>query len=544
MTAACPRTAILCKLCSKPDSSVYLIDIPHTLELAQESFPLSLSHLISRILSSEPLEKPNSGTQPKSQKAKDNAVYASGEDELSREAEEHFRSYLGDALERLKVAWTKQDWCHDRLRFEDCTDTRFRNVDNKTFSLDAKKLPRDDAACDEKSTRAASTIPCDQVVDSGETPEKETETTRKPGNDNPDHSQKKRKNTKRGYKYALHTIGPPDKQNTAPSLGSPALDFSEKRRSSLTRTLASTKRGIREQYQYFRMSNDEAIFCRNASDQSVELIFNIPVNLRETFDLEETVQPENEETVWSANYRIPPKSTLLCGNIAHTRRTFIAKAPQFELIILDPPWPNRSATRKNSYSTCYDSRSIRDLLSSLPLKGKLATGGTIAIWVTNKRAFRDMIVGEGGLFDEWGVQFYEELTWLKVTRHGEPVYSLSPQTMDAWSRKPWECLLVGRRNIDSSPNTKAELKKRTIVAVPDFHSRKPNLRELFPKEAEGEVLEIFARNLTAGWWAWGNEVLKFQAEECWEDECTESSLREDRSGACSVSRKLNLSCGE
>jgi N6-adenosine-specific RNA methylase IME4 len=60
---------------------------------------------------------------------------------------------------------------------------------------------------------------------------------------------------------------------------------------------------------------------------------------------------------------------------------------------------------------------------------------------------------------------------------------------------------------------------KVIVSVPDVHSRKPNLRGLF----EGllperyEALEVFARNLTAGWWAWGDEVLLFQRRECWVD---------------------------
>jgi N6-adenosine-specific RNA methylase IME4 len=49
------------------------------------------------------------------------------------------------------------------------------------------------------------------------------------------------------------------------------------------------------------------------------------------------------------------------------------------------------------------------------------------------------------------------------------------------------------------------------------HSRKPNLRGLFEEllPERYEALEVFARNLTAGWWAWGDEVLLFQKRECW-----------------------------
>ena len=29
------------------------------------------------------------------------------------------------------------------------------------------------------------------------------------------------------------------------------------------------------------------------------------------------------------------------------------------------------------------------------------------------------------------------------------------------------------------------------------------------------ALEIFARNLTAGWWSWGDEVLEYQKKKYW-----------------------------
>jgi N6-adenosine-specific RNA methylase IME4 len=64
------------------------------------------------------------------------------------------------------------------------------------------------------------------------------------------------------------------------------------------------------------------------------------------------------------------------------------------------------------------------------------------------------------------------------------------------------------------------VKRKVIIGVPDLHSRKPNLKKLLEdmmgtREDEYEALEIFARNLIAGWWSWGNEVLKFQSPEHW-----------------------------
>jgi N6-adenosine-specific RNA methylase IME4 len=137
------------------------------------------------------------------------------------------------------------------------------------------------------------------------------------------------------------------------------------------------------------------------------------------------------------------------------------------------------------------------------------------VWVTNAGRFADLLTRpRDGVFEgEWDVEMVGEWTWLKVTKAGEPVVGVD----SAW-RKPWERLLIARKRGEGG----GAVKSKVIVSVPDVHSRKPNLRGLV--EGLGllperyEALEGFARNLTAGWWAWGDEVLLFQRRECWVDE--------------------------
>lgn len=210
--------------------------------------------------------------------------------------------------------------------------------------------------------------------------------------------------------------------------------------------------------------------------------------------------------------RMPPNSTLLCGDIATTRDTLNSSAPRFDLVILDPPWPNRSAQRKKSYEISYGSSDIQELLSSIPIRDHLADQGLIGLWITNKHAFRELVLEPGGLFDAWGVTLLEEWIWLKITAAGEPICAL-----DSVWRKPYEILLVGKRMAQHSK----DVKRRVLIGVPDLHSRKPNLKPLFNQiiSKKGyQALEIFARNMAAGWWAWGNEALKFQMDECWTNE--------------------------
>jgi N6-adenosine-specific RNA methylase IME4 len=224
--------------------------------------------------------------------------------------------------------------------------------------------------------------------------------------------------------------------------------------------------------------------------------------------------PEPRTIAAGGDYKllqIPSNSTVLCGDITSTRDIFATQAPKFDLIILDPPWPNRSARRKKSYGISYGNREIKELLNSVPIANHLAEDGLVGIWITNKPAFRQVVLGEDGHFERWGVGLVEEWIWLKVTSSGEPISELGSM----W-RKPYEILLVGRKGAPSGEG----VIRRILVGVPDLHSRKPNLKGLFEHVMEKEryeALEVFARNLTAGWWAWGDEALKFQSAEYWID---------------------------
>jgi N6-adenosine-specific RNA methylase IME4 len=143
----------------------------------------------------------------------------------------------------------------------------------------------------------------------------------------------------------------------------------------------------------------------------------------------------------------------------------------------------------------------------------------VGIWITNKPSIRDLVVGENGIFDCWGIEFVEEWIWLKTTVHGEPVTPL-----DGIWRKPYEMLLLGRRRQknkhrpdDRTPSL--DIKRRVILGVPDLHSRKPCLKILIEpmmvKPTDYRALEVFARHLVAGWWSWGDECIKFNWDSYW-----------------------------
>jgi N6-adenosine-specific RNA methylase IME4 len=225
-----------------------------------------------------------------------------------------------------------------------------------------------------------------------------------------------------------------------------------------------------------------------------------------------TVAPDADADADEVAETLPvSNATPLHGSIHQLRQVFIDTAPAFRLVVLDPPWPNRSAKRRtDKYATTPNLAEMRSLLTSIPVSAHLANDGLVAVWITNKASIPDLLTSPTGVFASWGVELVAEWTWLKIAATGEPLYDVE----SAW-RKPWEKLLIAKRiGVPAPP----ELKSKTIVAAPDVHSRKPNLRGIFAHslgQQDYAGLEIFARNLTAGWWSWGDQVFCFQGQQHW-----------------------------
>ena len=238
----------------------------------------------------------------------------------------------------------------------------------------------------------------------------------------------------------------------------------------------------------------------------------------------------------SPTYLLPPLSSFMLSNInSESIETFSQSAysmlpkrsksagpGQFDFVLLDPPWANRSVRRSRKYETIESRDEETDPLIHLEgmLGQHIAPGGLVGCWVTNKVTVREKAMR---LFESWGVDLVDEWVWLKVTTQGEPVTELG----GLW-RKPYEVLLLGKKALKDETGRTLEctggtedkvVKKRLLIAVPDLHSRKPNLKELIepmmPDPEKYRALEVFARNMTAGWWTWGDECLKYSWTGFW-----------------------------
>ncbi|BFI23562.1 N(6)-adenine-specific DNA methyltransferase [Marchantia polymorpha subsp. ruderalis] len=219
---------------------------------------------------------------------------------------------------------------------------------------------------------------------------------------------------------------------------------------------------------------------------------------------------------------LPRNCRFLMSDVSHIHQ-LIPEHPDFgyNLILIDPPWENKSVHRKSLYPTLPN----RQLLS-LPIKQLVHREGTLlALWLTNREKLHQFVEKE--LFPAWGVQLAASWYWLKLNDSGQMI---SP--LDLQHHKPYECLLLGylpgnkqaaysdetaQEDLMSMRETvcyKAPPNKFVIMSIPGDHSRKPPLGSLLSQYAPGPHpvtgLELFARELTPGWTSWGNEPLRFQ----------------------------------
>eukprot|EP00795_Rhopilema_esculentum_P004978 gene4978-21322_t len=237
----------------------------------------------------------------------------------------------------------------------------------------------------------------------------------------------------------------------------------------------------------------------NSQDtESVVDIFNRVV--RNTLEIPVLMKALDTEFI------IPPLSTFMMSDLEYIGH-ILDGAKKYDLVVIDPPWNNKSAKRAKRYK----SLSFNGI-KSLPVPQVISDGSMVAIWVTNKKRIVDFVKGE--LFPHWSLKMIAEWYWLKITTAGDLV-----SDFDSVHKKPYERLLIGlhcnpdsnQMNVDAFQATFPH--QKVICSTPcRLHSRKPTLDDFFAGylPSNPQCLELFARNLLPGWTSWGNEVIKHQ----------------------------------
>ncbi|KAL5987108.1 hypothetical protein ACLOJK_041104 [Asimina triloba] len=168
---------------------------------------------------------------------------------------------------------------------------------------------------------------------------------------------------------------------------------------------------------------------------------------------------------------------------------------------------------------------------SLPVKQLTHTGGAlVALWVTNREKLRAF--AEKELFPAWGIMNVTQLYWLKVKADGSLIGEL-----DLFHHRPYECVLLGyshgkaiccpyfsdlEADSEQQRTHKPLHGNQVLISIPGDHSRKPPLGRPMP----ARCIELFARELTAGWTSWGNETLRLQDSRYFLDKLNKKMAKE------------------
>ncbi|RAW27441.1 hypothetical protein PC110_g16161 [Phytophthora cactorum] len=178
-----------------------------------------------------------------------------------------------------------------------------------------------------------------------------------------------------------------------------------------------------------------------------------------------------------------------------------------KLILMDPPWQNKSVSRGKRYDMLDHSELLKIHVPHIADPDECI----LAVWVTNRPRYMAYLREQA--LPSWGFTYHTCWYWLKLSKNGELVTPL-----DSTHRLPVETLAVAYRAKDQAHEQTLRQRlgeqMRIVLSIPLRHSWKPPLECFFDKDIMSTThrkVELFARELRPHWTSVGNEVLKFQA---------------------------------
>lgn len=172
---------------------------------------------------------------------------------------------------------------------------------------------------------------------------------------------------------------------------------------------------------------------------------------------------------------------------------------KYQIIYADPPWSyEKTGGTKSSRGMAkqfYNTMSLEEICS-LDVSSIADENCALFLWATWPKLPEALKVVEAWGFTYFGLGF----EWIKKTEMGKDIFG-----MGYWTRANSEpCLLAFRGKM--KPQSHAI--RQILEAVRQEHSAKPQEARDRIVQLVGELprIELFARQKTEGWDAWGNEV--------------------------------------
>jgi N6-adenosine-specific RNA methylase IME4 len=181
------------------------------------------------------------------------------------------------------------------------------------------------------------------------------------------------------------------------------------------------------------------------------------------------------------------------------------------VIYADPPWSFKTYSAKGEGRSAKKHYGVMRLseICALPINDIAARNAHLFLWTTAPHFVESLAV-----VTAWGFTYSTiGFTWIKTSKK-------APRTifnekalhwgMGRTTRANAEFVIYARRG-KPSPVKRHDVHSVIIDRVRE-HSRKPDTaRERIEQLYDGPYLELFARQQSEGWTAWGNQSDKFEA---------------------------------
>lgn len=172
---------------------------------------------------------------------------------------------------------------------------------------------------------------------------------------------------------------------------------------------------------------------------------------------------------------------------------------KYSIIYADPPWQYKVYSKKGlgrSAESHYPTMELEDI-QALPV-GELADTDCVLFMWTTIPLLKDCF----SVMKAWGFEYKTVgFVWIKQNKKSDSLF----WGMGHWTRANAELCMLATKG---RPKRKSAGVHQVIISHIEEHSKKPDIVRHKIIELVGDLprVELFAREKTDGWDAWGNEV--------------------------------------
>lgn len=178
----------------------------------------------------------------------------------------------------------------------------------------------------------------------------------------------------------------------------------------------------------------------------------------------------------------------------------------YDVVYADPPWFYYGSQLKDAAAAKHYPLMTQEELAELPVRRIMAKRATLFLWATGPRL--NFAVE---LIERWGLHYRGvAYVWVKTNRRGQIIRGQGvPPT---FTKPTTEFVLAATTMATGRPFPVQDLAQAQVVLEPrSDHSRKPAVFRTLIEALCGDRsrIELFARERSDGWDAWGPEIGKY-----------------------------------